>query len=102
MKKTFALLFSLVVIVAQAQDISTFIQDNYNKAERMITMRDGVKLFTAIYSPKDSSETYPILITRTPYSCSPYGENNFRSSLGPDPRFVKEKYIFVYQEVRGR
>ena len=102
MKKTFALLFSLVVIVAQAQDISTFIQDNYNKTERMITMRDGVKLFTAIYSPKDSSETYPILITRTPYSCSPYGENNFRSSLGPDPRFVKEKYIFVYQDVRGR
>ncbi|MGN6618669.1 MAG: CocE/NonD family hydrolase, partial [Ilyomonas sp.] len=102
MKKTFALLFSLVVIVAQAQDISTFIQDNYNKAERMITMRDGVKLFTAIYSPKDSSETYPILITRTPYSCSPYGENSYRNSLGPDPRFVKEKYIFVYQDVRGR
>jgi putative CocE/NonD family hydrolase len=76
--------------------------NNYIKIERMIPMRDGIKLFTAIYIPKDSSNKYPFLITRTPYSCAPYGETNFKRSLGPNPLFANEKYIFVYQDVRGR
>jgi predicted acyl esterase len=65
-------------------------------------MRDGIKLFTAIYIPLDSSETYPILIQRTPYSIAPYGADKFRNSLGPNGAMAKEKYIFVYQDVRGR
>lgn len=68
----------------------------------MIPMRDGTKLFTAIYMPKDTSEKYPFLMMRTPYSCAPYGEDKFRRSLGPNGLFAKEKYIFVYQDVRGR
>ncbi|HNP20953.1 MAG TPA: CocE/NonD family hydrolase [Panacibacter sp.] len=74
----------------------------YRKIETMIPMRDGVKLFTAIYLPLDSSENYPILMQRTPYSCAPYGEQNVRRSLGPNKFFANEKYIFVYQDVRGR
>ncbi len=79
-----------------------FIKDNYTKIERMIPMRDGVKLFTAIYIPKDSAEKYPFLLMRTPYSCRPYGEDNFSGRVGPSSFFSKEKYIFVSQDVRGR
>jgi uncharacterized protein len=72
----------------------------YDKAERQISMRDGKKLFTIIYTPRDSSQKYPILINRTPYSAGPYGQEH-RSSLGPSPLFMDDGYIFVYQDVRG-
>jgi hypothetical protein len=65
-------------------------------------MRDGVKLFTAVYTPRDQGERYPILLDRTPYSVRPYGEDKFKSDLGPSPLFAKSGYIFVYQDVRGR
>ena len=65
-------------------------------------MRDGVKLFTAIYEPKENSGAYPILMERTPYSCSPYGADQFPNRLGPNANLMKEKYIFVYQDVEGR
>jgi putative CocE/NonD family hydrolase len=76
--------------------------DFYEKHEYYITMRDGNKLFTAVYSPKDKSEKYPILILRTPYGISPYGEKEYPNSLGPSVLLAEEKYIFVYQDVRGR
>ena len=65
-------------------------------------MRDGKKLFTAVYVPKDSSQTYPILLTRTPYSVSPYGADEYKTDLGPSAHFGNAGYIFVYQDVRGR
>ena len=65
-------------------------------------MRDGKKLFTSIYTPKDDSEKWPIMFDRTPYSVAPYGIDNFRTNLGPSEKFAKEKFIFVYQDVRGR
>src|SRR6516162_7314236 len=88
---------------AQVNQDSAFIADNYIKMERMITMRDGVRLFTSIYIPKDGTEKYPFLMERTPYSCAPYGENNLpKRWLGPNRLLMQEKYIFVYQDVRGR
>jgi putative CocE/NonD family hydrolase len=65
-------------------------------------MRDGVKLFTAIYTPRDTSQNYPIMLYRTPYSVAPYGPNAYRAALGPSDHFQREKFIFVYQDVRGR
>src|SRR5581483_10428556 len=81
-----------------------YIRANYSKFEYKIPMRDGVKLFTAVYVPKDVMEgkKYPILMTRTPYNVAPYGEDQFAASLGPSPLFAREKFIFVYQDVRGR
>ncbi|SKB82242.1 hypothetical protein SAMN05660226_03275 [Parapedobacter luteus] len=79
-----------------------YIQRHYTKIERQIPMRDGVKLFTAIYIPKDTSQQYPLLINRTPYAVAPYGEDKFKATLGPDSNFAREGYIFVYQDVRGR
>jgi len=83
-------------------ELAEYIKANYNKREVSIPVRDGVKLFTSIYEPKDTSKKYPILLNRTPYTVGPYGEANFKTSLGPDPLFAKEGYIFVYQDVRGR
>jgi putative CocE/NonD family hydrolase len=83
------------------QDTS-WIRNNYKKTEQYITMRDGIRLFTAIYTPTDSSQTYPILMHRTPYSIRPYGANSYRRSLGPNGYLMREKYIFVYQDARGR
>jgi len=83
---------------------SAWVRDNYTKKELYITMRDGVKLFTAIYLPKDATEKHPILINRTPYSCSPYGEQNFSASLWVRHwrYYARENYIMVIQDVRGR
>ena len=74
----------------------------YTKTEQMIPMRDGVKLFTSIYSPKDQSKRYPIMLYRTPYSVAPYGKDDYKTGLGPSELFQNEQYIFVYQDVRGK
>jgi uncharacterized protein len=81
-----------------AQDIRT----QYVKSEHMVAMRDGVKLFTIVYSPKDASAAYPFMLHRTPYGSPPYGADAYRNSLGPSPAFAAEKFIFVYQDVRGK
>jgi len=65
-------------------------------------MRDGVKLFTAVYAPKDTSHRFPFLINRSPYSISPYGEDKYPARLGPSPEMARAGYIFVQQDVRGR
>lgn len=83
-------------------ELAEYIKQNYSKREVYITARDGVRLFTSIYEPKDKSKKYPILLNRTPYSVAPYGTENFKTSLGPNPLFAREGYIFVYQDVRGR
>ncbi len=81
------------------------VRENYSKFEYRIPMRDGVKLFTSVYIPKDvftGDKTYPIMMTRTPYNVRPYGADQYRDNLGPSVLFAREKFIFVYQDVRGR
>ncbi|MFD2720399.1 CocE/NonD family hydrolase [Hymenobacter monticola] len=103
---TAALLFATGAAQAQtrAQD-STFVRQNYTKLDRQITMRDGVKLYTTIYVPKDASAAtpYPFFMMRTPYSAGPYGEDKYPTrGPGPSRELSREKYIFVHQDVRGR
>ncbi|HJQ33598.1 MAG TPA: CocE/NonD family hydrolase [Pyrinomonadaceae bacterium] len=78
------------------------VRARYTKYEYRVPMRDGARLFTAVYVPKDASQKYPFLLTRTPYSIAPYGVDNYRASLGPSESFEKEGFIFVYQDARGR
>jgi putative CocE/NonD family hydrolase len=78
------------------------VKARYTKYEYRIPMRDGKRLFTAVYVPKDQSQTYPILFMRTPYSVKPYGADQYPANLGPSPLFGKAGYIFAYQDVRGR
>ncbi|MGZ3943865.1 MAG: CocE/NonD family hydrolase [Mucilaginibacter sp.] len=103
MKKFYlsALLLLPLFVCAQNAD-SVWFANNYTKKEVTIPMRDGVKLFTSIYLPKDRSEKHPILMERTPYSCRPYG-TSFRSFWATHLlQYCKEGYIMVTQDVRGR
>ncbi|EDP94833.1 CocE/NonD family hydrolase [Kordia algicida OT-1] len=112
-KPFFRLILVLVLFVTACKDQektakkadkakSTYVKDNYDKQEVTIEMRDGIKLHTTIYSPKDKSQKYPILMMRTPYSCKPYGEDKFKTKIGPNSHLMKEGNIIVYQDVRGR
>jgi len=80
------------------------IKARYSKLEVRIPMRDGVKLFTSIYVPRDTAADHPILMDRTPYGVAPYGADAYRTSLGPsgNPKFAAANFIFVYQDARGR
>lgn len=96
------ILFSPAYVFSQQNADAAWVRENYVKSEYFITMRDGIRLFTSIYAPKDTTQVYPVLMQRTPYSCAPYGKGNYRRSLGPNKYLMKEKYIFVYQDARGR
>jgi len=106
----FVLLFasSLAVPVVRAQGPATaptedYVRSHYTKYEFRIPMRDGKRLFTAVYVPKDAAGgPYPFMMDRTPYSVAPYGEDRYPPRLGPSDEFEKGGYIFVYQDVRGR
>lgn len=87
---------------AKAQSTADYVKENYIKTVEKIPMRDGVKLYTVIYTPKDTSKKYPIMLQRTCYGVQPYGENEYKRSLGPNKYLMQEGYIFVYQDVRGR
>lgn len=104
MKLFFRLLLFIMPVTSFAQNAdSIWIRKNYTKTEQYITMRDGVRLFTSIYTPKDSTEKHPVLLTRTPYSCAPYGLNEYRPYWQTFYKeYLKEKYIMVVQDVRGR
>jgi len=98
----FGLLALALLATAVHAQTEAEVKANYTKIEQTITMRDGVKLFTSIYVPKDKSKKYPIMLSRTPYSVAPYGPNDYKTSVGPSQLFQKERYIFVYQDVRGK
>ena len=137
MKKRFRIFAGLLCLLAplemQAQEPAAaadgYIKSHYTKYEYRIPMRDGVRLFTSVYAPKDSAfpqpenpgdggenpggggkdrkgnaeaGRWPILMDRTPYSVAPYGEDQYKKHLGPSDELEKSGYIFVYQDVRGR
>ncbi|AMV17625.1 CocE/NonD family hydrolase [Planctomyces sp. SH-PL14] len=86
----------------EANPLASYIQLHYTKQEHRVAMRDGVKLFTAVYSPRDTTKTWPILMKRTPYGSGPYGVDKMAEKIGPSEEAVKAGYIFVIQDVRGR
>jgi putative CocE/NonD family hydrolase len=103
--KNFLLAISMTCAVfdALAQEMDHFpVKEHFTKQEVYIRMRDGVRLFTSIYTPRDTTQAWPILMERTPYSVAPYGPDMYAASLGPNPSLMREGYIFVYQDVRGR
>ncbi len=103
-KASLFLVFLLLIFKTQAQntDSAWFVQ-NYTKKEVYIPMRDGVKLFTSFYIPTDGAGEHPFLLTRTPYSCAPYGEDKYAAIWNTyRMAYARAKYIFVTQDVRGR
>jgi putative CocE/NonD family hydrolase len=98
---------TLLLILASAtfvnaQNDKTYIMAHYTKYEYRIAMRDGKRLFTAVYVPKNQDQKYPFLISRTPYNVGPYGEDNYPDNFRKSKKFLKEGFIFVFQDVRGR
>src|SRR3990170_4392167 len=111
-----------------AQQDADVLRANYTKREVLVPMRDGVRLFTAIYVPNDTTPQHPtvmtrtphrpdphaaprlppppqppIVMTRTPYSTDPYGADRFPDSVGNQVRaYMRAAYVLVYQDVRGR
>ncbi len=73
----------------KAEDLRDFIKATYTKSEQLVPMRDGVKLFVAVYAPKDTSRKYPIWMMRTPYTVGPYGADNYSRQLGPSEQFAR-------------
>jgi putative CocE/NonD family hydrolase len=102
MARHFSLLTLILFILApvSGQELN-YVEENYDKSEYQIEMRDGIKLYTIVYTPKDEAKSYPILMQRTPYSIAPYG-SRIRSRLSANERLEKDKYIFVFQDVRGK
>ena len=80
------------------------VRGQYQKVEYRIPMRDGVRLYTAVYIPRNASpdKTYPFLMQRTCFGVAPYGSDQYKAALGPSPMLQADQYIFVYQDVRGR
>lgn len=95
--------FLLVATAVHAQDDGTaWVREHYEKSEHLVPMRDGTRLFTAVYAPRDRSRSYPVLMTRTPYGVGPYGEDAYPEAVGPSRELAESGYVFVYQDVRGR
>ena len=97
------MLLSILLLLAQDKPVeANYVRTNFTKYEFRIPMRDGAKLFTSVYVPKDKAQKYPILLNRTPYSVGPYGPDLYRESIAPSEKLMKDGFIVVYQDVRGR
>lgn len=105
MRKTIIAVFILVLLWGCSPDAETEfdIKVHYDKSEYKIPMRDGIKLHTVVYCPKDKSQESPILLVRTPYSADPYGPDNFHppDRMAPGDEFLRDGYIFIFQDGRG-
>ncbi len=105
-RRTMVMVFVILCALAGSPPLAAqgleWVKANYTKHEYYIPMRDGVRLFTAVFTPKDRSQEYPMMLKRTPYSIAPYGEDRYPKSLGPSELMARERYIFAYQDVRGR
>lgn len=98
----FILTLNVPLFSSICSQTNSFLKQKYDKQEVYITMRDGVKLFTSIYTPKDSSVKHPILLNRTPYNIEPGGPDNFNFFIQLYNRYTEDEYIMVFQDVRGR
>jgi putative CocE/NonD family hydrolase len=73
----------------------------FTKTDAMIAARDGVKLHTEIYSPRDSSKPLPIIFERTPYGLADDAKGYSRA-LARFTDMIPDNYIIVLQDIRGR
>jgi uncharacterized protein len=98
-----ALLLYTISATAQPHADSLWLRNHYRKLEQNIPMRDGIMLYTAIYTPRDTAHPHPILLLRTPYSCSPYGQEDWWPALWLSyfKHYIRKGYCIVMQDVRG-
>lgn len=97
MKLLYIALILPIILCSQEIDL----KKDYIKYEYKIPMRDGAKLHTVVYAPKDSTQNYPMILGRTPYTTAPYGDEYLKASQN-NYWMAQEKYIMVFQDVRGK
>jgi uncharacterized protein len=85
-----------------ADATAAWLAEHYSKFEYRIPMRDGVRLFVRVYTPKDETKKYPIVLTRTPYALKPYGTDAFNDPSGSFGELAHDGFILVSGDVRGR
>jgi putative CocE/NonD family hydrolase len=94
------IVYSMTAIGQEPNKDSLYVREHYQKSEYQVPMRDGKKLFTVVYMPKDQSKTWPILMNRTCYNASSYADYKLHGH--PSRYLVEDGYILVFQDVRGR
>ncbi|HKB06585.1 MAG TPA: CocE/NonD family hydrolase [Gemmataceae bacterium] len=90
------LVLLLLAVPLHAQDPT---DRRFDRTDSMVPMRDGVKLFTRVFVPKEAKEPLPILLLRTPYGIDGRAERQFRNYLRD---LVDDGYVFAFQDIRGR
>lgn len=98
-KQTFVSAFVIAFLLAAISSVYAQTAPTFTKTDSMITMRDGVKLYTQINSPTRTDEKFPIIIIRTPYGVGDITSEQLVAAL---PELSKEGYIIVQQDIRGR
>lgn len=94
-------LFGCGAVTGLGADAS-WLSEHYTKFEHRIPMRDGTRLFTRVYVPKDDATPHPIVLTRTPYALKPYGADRYQDTGGTFETLARDGFILVTQDVRGR
>lgn len=92
----------ILALVIPQTPVPSDIRGSYDKFEYMIPMRDGKRLYTSVYVPKNKAGEHPIMLERTPYSAGPYGKDAFKPGFRGSKKFVEAGYIYAFQDVRGR
>lgn len=95
------LIITLISCTSETVIDQQWLEDNYIKKEVMVQMRDSVSLYTSVYEPIGATDR-PVLIVRTPYSCAPYGSGWKGDLTEYMQEFLRNNYIIVFQDVRGR
>lgn len=85
--------------VAELYSQGTPQASRYERKNVMIKTRDGINLNTVIFAPKDQREPLPILLLRTPYGVDRTAPPDISISTKD---LAEERYIFVFQDIRGR
>ena len=95
------LIIALISCTSETVIDQQWLEQNYTKKEAMVQMRDSVSLYTSVYEPIGATDR-PVLIVRTPYSCAPYGSGWKGDLTEYMQEFLRNNYIIVFQDVRGR
>jgi hypothetical protein len=93
------LAIALAFPIALAGQTAADTVPGYSVTAPIIPTRDGVRLHTLVYAPKDQTAPLPFIVVRTPYGIDGSGPRNFRGYL---KELAAEGYIFVLQDIRGR
>jgi putative CocE/NonD family hydrolase len=98
-----ALVIVLLILLSGRAQAPNPLDDSllFDKTDVMIAARDGTKLHTEIYTPKNSTAPLPMILERTPYGLGD-DDKGYSRILARYAEMIPDDYIFVFQDIRGR